>query len=208
LSFKKGGNMRKYIVPFLLCISFIYIVLLQLNCSKEQPQNKEMSPADLVAKGKYLVNFGGCNDCHSPKVFTQMGPVPDTTKLLSGHPAGSPMGPVDTAITNSKWVYSSMDLTTWVGPWGVSYPANLTPDGPTGTGNWTEDVFMKAMRTGKHLGVGRHILPPMPWFDLAGLTDNDLKAIFAYLKSLPPIKNQVPDPIPPNMITQTSMKSK
>jgi hypothetical protein len=53
------------------------------------------------------------------------------------------------------------------------------------------------MRTGKHLAVGRPLLPPMPWLNAAGLTDRDLEAVFAYLKSLPPIRNQVPPPLPP-----------
>jgi hypothetical protein len=54
------------------------------------------------------------------------------------------------------------------------------------------------MRTGKHLGVGRAILPPMPWPGVAALTDEDLKALFAYLQSLKPISNLVPQPIPPD----------
>ena len=53
-------------------------------------------------------------------------------------------------------------VTAWAGPWGVSYAANLTPDKRTGIGAWTADQFIKTMRTGKHLGVGRPVLPPMP----------------------------------------------
>jgi hypothetical protein len=67
----------------------------------------------------------------------------------------------------------------------------------TGLGGWTVDQFIKTMRTGKHLGVGLPILPPMPWFDIAVLTDSDLKAMFAYLKSMKPVQNPVPPPIPP-----------
>ncbi|HZQ59913.1 MAG TPA: diheme cytochrome c-553, partial [Casimicrobiaceae bacterium] len=88
------------------------------------------------------------------------------------------------------------DLTAWAGPWGVSYAANLTPD-KTGIAGWTVDQFIQAMRTGKHLGVGRPILPPMPWQQIGKLTDRDLRAIYAYLKSLKPIDNQVPAPTPP-----------
>jgi hypothetical protein len=79
----------------------------------------------------------------------------------------------------------------------VSFAANLTPDKVTGLGNWTADLFIKTMRTGKHLGVGRPVLPPMPCNDIAMLTDGDLKAMFAYLKSLKPLVNAVPQPIPP-----------
>jgi hypothetical protein len=104
-------------------------------------------------------------------------------------------------VQPGKWYLATGDLTAWVGPWGISYTANLTPDEPTGIGMWTEEVFIKALRTGKHMGIGRPILPPMPWPDFAKATDEDLKAIFAYLKSLPPIRNQVPDPVPPNQLS-------
>jgi cytochrome c len=87
-------------------------------------------------------------------------------------------------------------MTAWTGPWGVSYTANLTPD-PSGLGAWNEDIFINTMRTGKHWGQGRPILPPMPWFNYAKMTDDDLKAVFAYLQSIPPVHNHVPQPVPP-----------
>lgn len=85
----------------------------------------------------------------------------------------------------------------WAGPWGVSFTANLTPDQNTGLGVWTEDVFIAALRSGKHMGTGRPILPPMPWMWISKMTDDDLKAVFAYLRTIKPITNHVPDPIPP-----------
>ena len=95
-----------------------------------------------------------------------------------------------------------MSSTAWVGPWGVSFAANLTPDKSTGLGNWTEEVFIKTFWSGKQMGIGRNLLPPMPWQAVGQLKDKDLKSIFAYLKTIPPIKNKVPDPIPPNMIAK------
>jgi hypothetical protein len=94
------------------------------------------------------------------------------------------------------------DITSFVGPWGISYAANLTPDSATGIGAWTEDVFMKTLRTGKHLGMenGRPILPPMPWEFIGKMTDEDLSAVFAYLRNLPAISNRVPAPVPPNEV--------
>ncbi len=82
---------------------------------------------------------------------------------------------------------------------GVSFPANLTPDKETGLGEWTEEAFIQALRTGKHQGQpnGRQILPPMPWVMFREATDADLKAIWAYLRSVPPVKNAVPLPVPP-----------
>jgi mono/diheme cytochrome c family protein len=152
-----------------------------------------------VKRGEYLVNFGGCHDCHSPKVFTEKGPELDPDRLLSGHPAGTalPDTPSD-VIGADKWgALTTNDLTAWFGPWGVSFAQNLTPDEKTGLGSWTEDLFIKTMRTGKHLGEGRDILPPMPWFAVAALNDDDLKAIFSYLGTVKPIENKVPKPIPP-----------
>lgn len=152
-----------------------------------------------IMRGEYLATFGGCNDCHSPKVMTPTGPVPDTTRLLSGHPADSPLPPVPTGIIGpTQWgALTNNDLTAWAGPWGTSFTANLTPDKATGLGNWTQDQFIKTIRTGKHLGIGRPILPPMPWFNFAKLTDEDMAALFAYLRSLKPVVNRVPQPIPP-----------
>jgi mono/diheme cytochrome c family protein len=154
---------------------------------------------ELVKRGAYLVTLGGCNDCHTPKVMTAMGPMPDSTRLLSGHQAATKVAPIPAGVISMDgWVaLTNADLTAWAGPWGVSFAINLTPDNITGTGAWTEDSFIKAMRTGKHLGMGRAILPPMPWFNLAQATDADLKAIFAYLKAIKPIENAVPQPIPP-----------
>jgi hypothetical protein len=87
-----------------------------------------------------------------------------------------------------------------VGPWGVSFSRNLTPDQSTGIGSWTEEMFIKTIRDGKHQGEGRALLPPMPWQMYAQMTDDDLKAIFAFLRSLPAIANAVPDPIPPEKL--------
>ncbi len=93
------------------------------------------------------------------------------------------------------WPQRRPTFTAWAGPWGISYTANLTPDQNTGLGIWTEDMFIKAIREGKHMGTSRPILPPMPWPAFRNYSDDDLKAIFAYLKSIPPIANHVPDPI-------------
>jgi hypothetical protein len=150
-----------------------------------------------VERGKFLVSLGGCNDCHTPLKMGANGPEPDFAHMLSGHPEAMPMPPAP-ALPPGPWlVVASATLTAWSGPWGVSYTANLTPDAETGTGAWDEKMFIQAMRTGKHLGAGRDILPPMPWQAIGHLGDDDLKAIFAYLRSIPPVKNKVPDPAPP-----------
>ena len=178
---------------------FAILLMMQVGCNKSE--KPAMTKAEMQVRGAYLVNLGGCNHCHSPKVFTDMGPIPDTTRLLSGHPSESKLPIFDAAMVEpGKWYLTSGDLTAWVGPWGISYPANLTPDGSTGLGTWTDEIFIKAMRTGKHMGVGRPIMPPMPWNDIGKLNDEDLKAIFAYFQSLPPVHNQVPDWVNPGQL--------
>ena len=149
-------------------------------------------------RGELLAKFGGCNDCHTPKLMTPKGPQLDESRLLSGHPADASLPAVPQGVVGpTHWgAVASNDATAWVGAWGISFAANLTPD-VTGLGGWTDEQFIQTMRTGKHLGVGRAILPPMPWFGVAALPDGDLKALFAYLQSLKPISNQVPPPAPP-----------
>ena len=161
-----------------------------------------------VERGKYLVVLGGCNDCHTPKIPGPGGaPAPDFTKLLSGHPQNAPAPAWSPEDMKQKNVAAAGNgsLTAWAGPWGVSFASNLTPDKETGIAEWTEEMFIQMSRTGKHQGQvnGRDILPPMPWFNLKELTDADLKAIWAYLKSIPPIKNQVPFPVPPGTATNS-----
>jgi hypothetical protein len=174
-------------------ILVIVLVSLVPGCTGKSP---EQSP---VERGKYLVMVGGCDDCHSPKIFTPAGPIPDTTKRLSGHPAGSPTPEIPKGVLGpTQWgVLATGDLTAWAGPWGVSFAYNLTPDPKTGIGGWTDDMFIQTLRKGKFMGMSRDILPPMPWQTIGQMSDDDLKAIFAYLKSLPPINNPIPAPLPP-----------
>lgn len=157
----------------------------------------EREHTELVARGKYLTTISGCNDCHSPKIMTQQGPEPDPERLLSGHPAAEAIPPIDSV--DPRWVSFSMGLTSAVGPWGVSYAANLTPDA-TGIGNWTFQQFETALRKGKAKGLenGRDLLPPMPWQMIRNMSDADLLAVFTYLMSIKPVANRVPAPQPPD----------
>ncbi len=188
------SSWRRYCV---LLSASTCILLLAAGCQKPAPP--EPSP---VERGKYLVTLMGCEDCHSPKVMDpKLGPVPDTLRTLSGHPEGAPVPewtPAD-MMTRNNVASTNMHFTAWAGPWGVSFTANLTPDKETGLGEWTEESFIQAIRTGKHQGQpnGREILPPMPWPMVRQATDADLKAIWAYLRSIPAVKNQVALPIPP-----------
>ena len=149
----------------------------------------------VIDRGKYLVAIMGCNDCHTPKKMGAHGPELDLSRLLSGLPEDAKFPPPPTLPPGPWMAVGTWDMTAWSGPWGISYAINLTPDENTGIGIWTEEMFMKTLRTGRHMGTSRPILPPMPWEFYANTTDADIKAIFAYLKSIPAIKNRVPDPV-------------
>ena len=150
--------------------------------------------ADVIKRGNYLVLTSGCHDCHTPAKLGPQGPEPDMSLALSGHPAAmklpTPPSP------NGPWIASMAATgTAWAGPWGISYTANLTPDKETGLGSYTEAQFIQTIRNGKKQGRGRPLLPPMPWPMYRNFTDDDLKAIFAYLQSIKPIKNKVPESV-------------
>ena len=150
-----------------------------------------------IARGEYLVKTMGCHDCHTPHKLGPKGPERDMSRALTGHPEGMVMPPAP-KLAPGPWVWvGAGTMTAFSGPWGVSFTANLTPDPETGLGKWTEDMFITAMKTGRHEGKGRPILPPMPYFVVAELNDEDIKSLFAYLQSLPPVKNRVPQPVDP-----------
>ena len=175
------------------------VAVCQQSVSQTSTQTKAAPAQTPVERGKYLVTMAGCNDCHTPKIA---GGELDTKRLLSGHPANEKLAAVPAGlIAPDKWgAVTNNHLTAWVGGWGVSFAPNLTPDKATGLGSWTPEMFVAALRTGKHRGDGRPILPPMPWPMYKGMTDADLRAMFAYLLSLPPINNMAPAPLAPDKI--------
>jgi hypothetical protein len=158
---------------------------------------QQQAISEQVKRGEYLVTTGLCHDCHTPLKMTPNGPEPDMSRALSGHPQDFAVkAPAQLA---EPWVAATTGtLTAWSGPWGVSFSANLTPDPETGRlRDFTEQQFIQTLRTGRHKGQGREILPPMPWPWIGQRTDDDLKAMYAYLKQIQPVKNKVPDPLPP-----------
>jgi mono/diheme cytochrome c family protein len=123
----------------------------------------------LIARGDYLATMFGCKDCHTPGFFYG---APDHRRELSGSEVG------------------------WHGPWGVTYPPNLTPDPETGLGKWTDDQILRALRTGVRPD-NTVLRPPMPWQNYSRMNDEDARALIAYLRSLPAIKHQEPAALPP-----------
>jgi mono/diheme cytochrome c family protein len=194
---ERGYSSRECIMnQLVIIVSAMLLVTTVFGCGRKAPLNEAS-----VERGKYLVTFGECNDCHTPKMAGPgSAPEFDAKHLLSGHPENAPY-PVWTPGDAKRNVLIIADNTgtAFAGPWGVSFAMNLTPDKGTGIGEWSETTFIEMMRTGKHQGQpnGRDILPPMPWFNIKALTDADLKAIWAYLRSIPSVENQVPLPIAP-----------
>jgi hypothetical protein len=187
---------------------FLYVLVTLASCNNSVKQSTketklELSQEELIKRGAYLTTIGACHDCHSPKIMTPQGPEPDPARLLSGHPQGST---IPTIQGNKDWVlFEPQHFTAFVGPWGISYAANLTPD-DTGTGNWTFEQFKTALRKGKYKGLenARDLLPPMPWQMYRNFTDEDMLAIFTYLRSLPRVNNLVPMPVAPDKIDNLS----
>lgn len=191
-----------------LFIAAVAAIAFFADCNPQEDAAKQQKAAadfkktnvygSMEAYGGHLVTIMGCNDCHTPKKMGPHGPELDSTLLMSGHPAGMPAIQVDRKAMAGAGLIVTRDLTEWVGPWGVSYTANLTPD-ETGLASWTLDQFKIALRQGKYHGIqnGRMLLPPMPWDMIRHLSDDEMAAVFAYLKSLPPVSNLVPPPLPP-----------
>ncbi len=191
--------MKKTIYLLLSMTTIIAIVI--VSCEQKETKSdaktdttaRTISDDSLVKRGGYIVSFSGCDDCHTPKKMGPNGPEPDMDRRLSGHPANEPLPPIDTNHIRKGWASTNMGLTGWVGPWGASFSANITSD-ETGIGSWTEEQFKKAFTQGKWKGMdnGRMLLPPMPWWEFANLTDEDVRAVFLFLKSTKPISNITP----------------
>lgn len=192
----KGGHYNSVLVWMVVLLWVGSVSMTARGSAIAQATPSSPAAADAAKRGQYLVEAMGCNDCHTPAKMGANGPEPDRTRMLSGHQQSEQLPPPPPP--SGPWIASmSATGTAWSGPWGVSYTANLTPDPETGLGKWTEQQFVETIRNGRHQGRGRQILPPMPWQAFRNLSDDDLKAIFAYLRTIPAIANKVPAPVAP-----------
>jgi len=182
---------------FAIPVIAISLAIAFLSCSTHSasPEREAIAKdsTDKVKRGEYLVSIVGCDDCHSPKKMGPMGPEIIPELRLSGYPSGRPIQKADSNVVKQGWALFNPDLTSAAGPWGMSFAGNITSD-ETGIGNWTEENFMRALRKGKYKGLetSRPLLPPMPWFVYKNMSDEDLKSIFAYLKTTKAVANVVP----------------
>ena len=183
-------NITLLFIAVAACISFYSFT----DLISDSETNHFVSDSAKIERGKYIVESFGCAFCHTPKKMSDRGPVIDESKWLMGHPSESALPPIKkSTVLSGGWTYSSMDHTAHVGPWGISYSANITSD-ESGIGAWSLEHFTKSLKQGKHKGLenSRPVMPPMPWTDYVNLSDEDVEAIFLYLKSTEPIRNIVP----------------
>jgi hypothetical protein len=192
---------RKFYSTILVFSVLIMIAGCSGNGGQKAPEIAKPTAEQIVKRGEYLVTIMGCNDCHSPKKMGPEGPQLIPELLLSGYPADRPLPKLDKKALNGSWILLNGDLTAAAGPWGISFAANLTSD-QSGIGNWTEESFKIALKEGWYKGIDgtRKLLPPMPWENFKNISDEDVSAIFAYLKSTKPVSNVVPDALSPDEI--------
>jgi mono/diheme cytochrome c family protein len=199
-------------LPVVFLVFLISIIFIFSRCNQNDGQSKNVSTQDSskttvaenggfasqVKWGEHIVTVTGCNDCHTPKKMGAHGPEDNMDLELSGQQAQMPEINGDRKDVESKGL-ALTNMTEWIGPWGISYSANISSDPTTGIGNWTVDQFIYCIRNGKYNGSpkGRDLLPPMPWQSFAKMTDDELKAVYAYLESTKPIHNIVPQPQAP-----------
>ncbi len=192
-------NMRtKHALLFAAVVAVCSAFVACTSATSQKAETPALNNKEMLARGSYLVNSIGCDDCHSPKRMGPNGPEIISELRFSGYPASRPVQQPDGADLKKGFVLMGPDLTSAVGPWGTSFAANISSDA-SGIGNWTEAQFLTAIRQGKTKGLvnSRPMLPPMPWTTYRNLSDEDLKAVFAYLKSTAPVQNVVPAPLPP-----------
>lgn len=186
-------------VMLILIFTLSLSAALATGCNKSAPvQEKPSYTHAQVQRGMELVEEWKCNFCHTPTINQGGKAVPDPSRLLSGHPSDEKIPEMSDMIMGSAEYMEFLDNlgnTVWASNDRLVFAANLTPDNETGIGTWTETEFIETMRSGRHMGLGRRILYPMPWQELAELDDQELIAIFAYLHTIAPVKNQVPPPI-------------
>ncbi|HRD56692.1 MAG TPA: diheme cytochrome c-553 [Ferruginibacter sp.] len=175
---------------------FVMVIAYACNLSSAKPGGQQISQDSLIKRGAYLVAISGCNDCHTPKLMTAMGPVLDTSKILSGYRSEVKPNEVSVDAFEKGWVLFNNEQTSLATPGFTSFAPNITSDA-TGIGAWTYEQFKRAFTQGKWKGQegSRTLLPPMPWQSYAAMVDEDVQAVFEYLKSTKPVENVAPAPV-------------
>jgi mono/diheme cytochrome c family protein len=187
--------MKKQLFCMAAIAAAVSITFYACNTKAGNTEEKKagLTKAELVERGGYLVMVAGCDDCHTPKKMGPNGPELDMERRLSGYRQEMPFPKVDTNLIKQGWALVNPELTGWAGMWGASFTANITSD-ETGIGNWSLEQFKKAFQQGKWKGMdnSRPLMPPMPWQNYTNMKEEDVVAIFEFLKSTKPVKNVEP----------------
>jgi cytochrome c len=182
-----------------IAVIMITVAVFSLGCRKQSAELASEPAGDQVEAGMALVEEWKCSYCHTPEIEGPEGrAIPDPDRLLSGHPSDEEIPELpDMIMTSPEYMefLDNLDTTVWATDNRIVFTANLTPDDETGIGTWTEEMFIATIRSGQHAGVGKRIKYPMPWQELAELDDAELAAIYAYLRSVKPVSNKVPESI-------------
>jgi len=147
-----------------------------LDAPAPRPEQSAPELRDRASHGEYLVELLGCGTCHTDGALTG---TPDMDRALAGSQTGI----------------------AWSNPLGddrpgIVYPPNITPDIETGIGAWSDPQIAAAIRA----GIGQHgnrRITVMPWQGYARISDDDIVAITAYLRSIAPVSHKVPDEVQP-----------
>ncbi len=134
-----------------------------------------------VRRGEYLVELLGCGACHTDGALEG---APQIDRALAGSSIGI-------AFTNPLGTETP----------GIVFPPNITPDDETGIGSWSDQQIERAVR----IGLGRHAgrrIAVMPWQGYTKMTDEDVTAVVSYLRSIEPVRHQVPDEVVPGQTTR------
>ena len=128
------------------------------NAAAATPQG---APDNSIARGRYIAQISGCNDCHTAGYAPSGGKVPEKDWLMG-------------------------DALGWKGDWGTTYPSNLR----IVLSKMSEDQWVKTART-------MQTRPPMPWFALRDMQEQDLRAFYRFVRQLGPVGNPAPSYVGP-----------
>ena len=168
----------------LLSVAFIFsLLLIMIFATSVAASPNEQD--DQLQHGKYIASIAGCMDCHTPLKAEYQDPTQYSLEQLQTISFNAVA-----ALDESKLLAGGRPFD--LGPAGVLFTRNLTPDNETGLGAWTDDQIKVAIKTGIS-DEGRILFPVMPYHVYSGMADADLDAVIAYLRSVNAVSNQIPE---------------
>lgn len=174
--------MRNFLLfQFALCLSALAIIGLTQPAQASHPLQED----DPVSRGEYLATIAGCTSCHTPDGAEYQNPESMTFEQIKTIAFEGNL-----ALDEAKLLAGGRAFP--LGPAGVVYSRNITPDKETGIGAWTDEQIKLAIKTGVNV-KGEVLFPVMPYHVYNGMADQDLEDIVAFLRSVEPVSNTVPE---------------